>query len=265
MNCINCEKALGIDNRFCSACGGPVITRRLTMRALFNEIFIRYFSLDNKFVLTFLMLFYRPEDVINGYIKGMRVKYINAITYFFIAVSISGIQIFLLRQGYLGEIDYGFENLTQEGNPFAMESTLNTIFDYYSFVAFLTLPIVALISKIVFWKFKKYNYIEHLVIYFYTYSQTSIIGALLGIVVLFITQDFFLVSILLYPMMIGYHIFALRRVFDLSYKQIFIKTLVFIGVALLIYIILVIIFAIVYIIIMSQNGELEKLQEMNTQ
>ena len=144
-----------------------------------------------------------------------------------------------------------------------MESTLNAVYDYYSFVAFLMLPIVALISKIVFWKFKNYNYIEHLVIYFYTNSQTSIIGAVLGIVVLYITNDFLLVSALLYPMMIGYHIFALRRVFNLSYKQIFIKTLVFIGVALSMYIILVIIFAIIYIIIMSQNGELQKLQEMN--
>ncbi len=263
MNCINCDQNLDKTDNFCSVCGGKVLTQRLTLNLVIKEMFEKFFSWDNKFFLTYISLFTRPEDVINGFIKGMRVKYLNAFTYFFIALTISGIQILLLQKGYLGEIDYRFEDIPQEGMPFSLDSLMSTIYDYYSFVAFLLIPLVALISKIVFWKFKNYNYIEHLVIYFYTNSQTSILGAVFGITILSFTNDFFMVSYFLYPMMIGYHIYALRRVFNLTYKQIFIKTLVFIGIAILMYIVLVIIFAIIYIIIMNQNGELQKLQEMN--
>lgn len=265
MNCKNCNRILLEADNFCSVCGGRVITQRLTLGLVIKEMIEKFFSWDNKFFLTFISLFTRPEDVINGFIKGMRVKYLNAFTYFFIALTISGIQILLLQKGYLGEIDYGISDIPQEGNPFATDSTMNTVYEYYSFIAFLMIPFVALISKIVFYKLKNYNYIEHLIIYFYTNSQTSIIGAVLGITILSFTSNFFMVGILLYPMMIGYHIYALRRVFNLTYKQIFIKTLVFLGVVILFYIILVILVAIVYIIVLNQNGELQQLPQVNSQ
>jgi hypothetical protein len=265
MNCINCDHNLDKTDNFCSVCGGKVITQRLTFRLVIKEMVEKFFSWDNKFFLTYISLFTRPEDVINGFIKGMRAKYLNAFTYFFIALTISGIQILLLQKGYLGEIDYGFEDIPQEGIPFSLDSWMSIIYDYYSFIAFLLIPLMALMSKIVFWKVKNFNYIEHLVIYFYTNSQTSILGAVFGIFILSFTNDFIMVSYFLYPMMIGYHIYALRRVFNLTSKQIFIKTLVFLGVAILFYILLVIFFVIVYFIIMSQNGELQQLQEMNSE
>lgn len=265
MNCINCDHNLDKTDNFCSVCGGKVITQRLTLNLVIKEMVEKFFSWDNKFFLTYISLFTRPEDVINGFIKGMRVKYLNAFTYFFIALTISGIQILLLQKGYLGEIHYPFDDLPQEGMQFEIESILNTFYDYYSFIAFLLIPVMALMSKIIFWKFKNYNYIEHLVIYFYTNSQTSILGAVFGICILSFTNDFNTVIYFLYPITIGYHIFALRRVFNLTYKQIFIKTLVFLGLAFLFYILLIILFVIVYFIMMNQNGELQQLQEINSE
>jgi hypothetical protein len=106
MNCKNCEINLDINDKFCAQCGAQVVKEKLTIKKVIYEFSERYLSFDNKFLTTFKTLFTHPEWVINGYLNGLRVRFVNPITYLIIAVTLSGFNIFLMKRGYLGNIDY---------------------------------------------------------------------------------------------------------------------------------------------------------------
>ncbi|WAC01775.1 DUF3667 domain-containing protein [Lacinutrix neustonica] len=74
---------------YCNGCGAKVIKNRLTMRNLFEDFTYNYLNYDNKFLRTFLNLFTKPEAVITSYIDGTRKKYVNVISYFAIALTLS--------------------------------------------------------------------------------------------------------------------------------------------------------------------------------
>ena len=57
-----------------------------------------FFSVDNKLLKTFLHLFSKPEAVIVGFIEGTRKKYINVVQYFAIALTLIGLQVFLMEK-----------------------------------------------------------------------------------------------------------------------------------------------------------------------
>ena len=254
MHCKNCETELQPEHKYCNHCGAPIVTQKLTLKKVFGEFAERYLSLDNKFLTTFKTLITKPEEVINGYLNGVRMKYVNPITYLFVAVTFSGINIFLMRKGYLGSIDYTQITGVQK-TPFDMNTYMNTIYDYNSIMVFCSLPILALISKIVFFNFKKYNYAEHNVIYFYTYSQMSIIMVLTVPFVMLFNLDYFKFTYVYLIVMFAYHVYALRKIFQLSIKKIFIKTLLFLPIGFLFYIILSLSFAIIFVVYLIYTGQ----------
>ncbi|HRE76705.1 MAG TPA: DUF3667 domain-containing protein [Flavobacterium sp.] len=254
MSCKNCLKPLLSEDKFCSNCGAQVVTEKLTVKKVVHEFSERYLSFDNKFLTTFKTMFTQPELVVNGYLNGLRVRYVNPITYLIIAVTLSGISIFLMKRGYLGEIDFK----AMQGNdkiPFDMKEYMNSIYDYNSVIVFISIPLLALVSKIVFYNYKQFNYAEHNLIYFYTYSQSSISVLLMIPFLLFLKIEFYYYSLLTITFMLVYHCFALKRIFDLTAKQLIKKTLFFLIMLTLLYIIFIIIAAILMIIYMVSTGK----------
>lgn len=254
MNCKNCETQLQPEHKFCSHCGAPVVTQKLTVKKVFGEFTERYLSLDNKFLVTFKALFSRPEVVVNGYLDGVRLKFVNPITYLFVAVTLSGINVFLMRKGYLGTMDYTQVTGDQQ-TPFDMNAYMNTVYDYNSLIVFSFLPLLALISKLVFYNFKNYNYAEHNVIYFYTYSQMSLLMVLTVPFVMIFNLEYFKFTFAYILVMIAYHFYALRKIFQLSVKQMIVKTLLFLPIGFLFYIILSFAFAFIFIVYMISTGQ----------
>ncbi|RAR48949.1 DUF3667 domain-containing protein [Flavobacterium lacus] len=254
MSCKNCQKLLLAEDKFCSNCGAQVVTQKLTVKKVIHEFSERYLSFDNKFLSTYKTLFTHPEWVVNGYLEGLRVRYVNPITYLIIAVTLSGISIYLIKRGYFGEIDFK----SMQGNdkiPFDMKEYMNTIYDYNSVMVFLSIPLLAFISKIVFFNYKQFNYAEHNLIYFYTYSQSSISVLLMIPFLLFLKIEFYYYSILTFTFLLVYHCFALKRIFNLTGKQLIKKTLLFLLMLTLLYIIFIIIAAILMIIYMVSSGK----------
>jgi hypothetical protein len=238
MNCKNCQIELKENDNFCPNCGEQIVTQKITIKKMIIEFSEKYLSFDNKFLITFKTLFTHPEKVVNGYLQGLRVRYVNPMTYLIIAVTISGINVFLIKRGYFGEMDYSSLSGNQK-SPFDMNEYMNSIYDYNSILIFTAIPLLALISKIVFYNYKEYNYAEHNLIYFYTYSQTSILTVLFIPVILIFDIDYMIYAIITFVIMISYHFFALKRIFQLSTKQIFIKTLLFIPVGFMFYLIII--------------------------
>lgn len=255
MSCKNCDFKLDASNHFCSNCGAQVVNQKLTVKKVIHEFSERYLSFDNKFLFTFKTMFTHPESVVNGYLEGLRIRYVNPITYLIIAVTLSGINVYLMKKGYFGEVDFSSFS-ANEKSPFDMKEYMNLVNDYNSILIFSILPLLALVSKIVFYNLKQYNYAEHNLIFFYTYSQTSILTVLIIPVILIFDIEYVNYALFTFIIMFAYHIFALKRIFQLSVKQMILKTLLFIPVGFICYMIISILIVTVLFVYLFATGQL---------
>jgi len=100
MNCRNCNTQVVDESRFCTNCGEKIPFKRLTVKSLIALAFNQVLDIDNKLFKTFKKLFTHPEQVINDYTKGFRKKYINVMSYLGLAITILGLQFFILKKFY---------------------------------------------------------------------------------------------------------------------------------------------------------------------
>ena len=132
-------------------------------------------------------------------------------------------------------------NATQESKvqQEMLSDMMNTIFDYQSLMYFMMIPLFALISKIVFYNYKKYNYTEHAVIYLYAYSHTVMFLNVLYLISIIVYHPILnYLTLLSIPISILFLAYVLKRLYKLSFKKIFLKTLLFIVVGLGFYIVI---------------------------
>jgi hypothetical protein len=249
MECKNCQQTLQPSHAYCFQCGGMVVKNRITFKSLFSELLDRYFSLDSKLVQTWKALFTKPEDVVNGYINGVRNKYMPPLSFFILAIAVSGFYTFLLKKGLLGDYQSMMQSFQNSEDQFNMNEMMNQIMDYQNLLFFAFLPFMALISKILFYNQSNWNFAEHTIVYAYTYAQCNFL-ILLAIPVLWIFPDGLIVyTYLSVPLYILLHAYFLKRIFQLTLQQIIVKTLLFIPLLLFFYMIIVILVAIVVLAI----------------
>ncbi len=254
LKCKNCGTPLNQEDDYCGHCGAKVIRNRLTIRTLFHHINETYFNYDNKLLRTFLTLFSDPKDVIVGYISGVRRKYVDVISYFAIAITLSGLQIFVTRKVGM-DMDF-YDTSTAVGRQ--QQAMFNRIYsfstDYQSLVLMTYVPIYALIAKLIFRRYKKFNYTELLVFFLYTQAHLSIIFAV-ATPLLILPGIISLVTLgtIIIPLQLLYFIYALKEVFGLTGKQIFWRTVMF----LLLILLLLVIFSVGFAAFMIKTGILE--------
>lgn len=245
MECVNCDQRLQKNEKYCSCCGNQVFCERITIRALINEFFSKYFSLESKLLSTVKDMTIYPEKVIKSYINNNRVKYLSPINFMIIAGLLGGFYAYLLNNGYLGEIDYEAfvvdRNKSSGIDQIEVTKSINDMVQqYYSILTFLAIPLLALISKLVFHNYKQYNFAEHSVIYAYAYSQYLVLSYV-SIPFAFIFDQFiYYYTILSFVLLIGYNVFVLKRVFDIGWKKMIIKTLFFLAISTAVAIVLMI-------------------------
>lgn len=231
--CINCGEYIALDQRFCSFCGGKRIYNKLTWRNLLEDFADRFLNLENSFFKTFIALFKQPEDVIGGYMNGMRKKYLPAFSYFAIAITVAGVTAFIIREFFIDDLIATQNELyTTEGPVAEMQKSFNDkwlrlVLEYQSMFYFSVIPILAVISKIVFWNYKKHNFIEHMVIYLYAYSHIAMITSIIGICLMWSDTLYQVFGMLSIPIMIIYMGYVLKRIFALDVAKIILKTALF--------------------------------------
>ncbi len=242
MNCKNCNDQLDSKFSFCPSCGARVVLGRITLLGLLKEVQEKLFNIDNKLFKTFIGLFKNPKDVVIGYLEGTRKKYVDPISYFTIALAANGAYFFIQNKFYPNMIDQMLMASDQsEEFQNVFTAMMENMFEYFSFWTFLMIPVFALISKLVFLNYKKYNFGEHLILNTYCYSQVSIVVAALYILTIFHQPTYRIMLLFAMPIQIAYYIYALAKIFKLSFKKIILKTLLFFVVMLILYIILSII------------------------
>lgn len=234
MECKNCNLTLDKNQNFCADCGAKVIRNRLTIKNLFGDFAQRYLNIDNTFIRTFGKLFITPEVVIVGYINGVRKKYMNPISYFTIAVFLGGLFFFLIQKFFPTAMDYQFTQMKVDNSDPSQQMGLelgkkfqDITVEYQSLFYLAMLPFLSLISRLVFYNKKQFNISEHFVINMYAYTQMSILVNILYIVSIWNSQWIYYLSMSNAITLVLYFSYVYKKTFQLSFKQILLKLLLF--------------------------------------
>ncbi|WP_046746039.1 DUF3667 domain-containing protein [Kordia zhangzhouensis] len=269
--CKNCNTTLQETDQFCANCGAKIIRNRLTLKNLWQDFSERFLNYDNVFFKTIRHMFTQPEEVIESYIQGTRKKYLHVFNYFAISLTITGFLTFIFLKFYpnifTDAMDVFNSSQQSEAQKQLFSNFMSGFVDFQSLIYLLIIPLLALISKIVFYNYKQYNYTEHTIIYLYAYSHTVVLLNLMYLVCIIVyaplLQYFVLLSIPLSTIYVGY---VLKRLFRLNLKQILIKSLLFIVIGSIFYIIIVFIIGILIVLSMLVDGsfiEMIEQQKMN--
>ncbi len=243
MECKNCLTSLQEDDNFCNNCGGKVIRNRLTLKNVLNDFSEQFLNYDNRFLRTYINLFTKPGEVIGGYLRGTRKKYVNVISYFAIALTFSGLQIFLLNKFFPEVLD--LSAVTAEGTEEFSKRNLDFINEYQSIVMMFYVPIYAFLAKLVFLKKKTFNYTELLVIFTYILSQISITTSVLTIIAAFFGVSLGVLVFIFMLLQILYSAYCLKHLYGLSMEGIILRTLLFLLILSIFFIVITIAIAII--------------------
>ena len=212
---------------------------------------------DNKLLQTVIALFTKPEAVIRSYISGTRKKYVNVINYYAIAITIAGLQFFILQKFFVEAMD--MSSISIKGSEESNDAVLEFMKEYSSIAMMLNVPIYALMSKLAFIGEKKYkyNYTEHLVIFMYLLAQLSFIGFVTTLIGAFSGLSLGSISFISIPITFIYIWYCLKRIFNLDWTNFLMRALIFICILIA----LIVLIAIVMGIIMYLNGDFQKMVE----
>ncbi|MAX70714.1 MAG: hypothetical protein CMC76_06370 [Flavobacteriaceae bacterium] len=258
MNCRNCHTELSETDDYCKSCGGKIIRNRLTLKNLFEHVSETFLNYDNKLLRTFIQLFKKPEDVIVGYINGTRKKYVNVISYFALAITLSGLQIFIMKK-FQTELSL-YDTTTEVGKTQQafFDSTYSLTTEYQSLIMMLYIPLYAIIAKLSFLGIKKFNFTELLVVFLYGQAQLSICIAALTVTL--IPLNILSVPVLGFitmPFTFFYFAYCLKRVYGLNFSQILLRSLLFIGIIGVLFILAIVL----TLIFMYYTGNLDNIIE----
>jgi len=255
MECKNCRTNLSETAEFCEKCGRKVINHRLNFKTVTAEFLETYISWDNKFFKTFIHLITKPQVVANGYLNGVRKRYMQPFAYMLIILSLYGIYLLLAKEQMLTNL----ETLNYKGvvNPNPKTQALQENFNkkwisfltnYFSLFTFMTIPFFAFINKII---FKKNNFIEHNVSLLYAYATYSLISIFIGSLgLIFSIKVAYLSSFSLF-IMIFYHVYFYKKMYNLDIGDTILKTLLF-WIGMLIYLIVFSIIGFIIVIILMK-------------
>lgn len=209
MTCKNCDARLRTDFVYCPACGAKVIRNRITVKNLWVDFLERYFNLDNTFIRTFVHLFSKPEVVIEDYLQGVRRKYLNPVSYIGIALTLSGIQIFLLTK----HIDFmSFDFYDNQQQVEFQRKLMAYVMDYQSLVFILFIPLMSISGWLCFDE-KRYNFAERTVIFTYTLAHFSLFIFIPSVVLLlFVPEHYITFSLIASLAMIVYTTYVIIRI-----------------------------------------------------
>lgn len=257
MDCKNCSTFLSDKDKFCNHCGAKVILNRITFRNIFEDFSAQFLNYDNKFLQTFIALFKKPEDVIGTYLQGTRKKYVNVISYFAIAITISGLQLYVLNKYFPEVMD--LSAVTAAGSEEFSKQNLDFVNEYQAIIMMMLVPLYALMAQLVFLKVRKYNYSEHLVMFMYISSQTTILSALVTLIAGVIGLSLGTISIITLPLQILFSAYCLKRLYTLSLGGIILRTLLFLFLLGVVFVLV----SVVTGIIMYYTGSMDEFIESN--
>ena len=245
--CKNCGQVLYAQHDFCFRCGAKWIDYRLTPKAVIQEVSNRYLGIDNKFLRTMVALVTHPHHVIDGYMQGVRRKFINPINFYLIGLTLIGVQIFFIKnfteQSLIGNAD---------GAPEALMNVMDKMFDYIGLIGTVNLPIYALVGYLIYRNCKRYNFTEHLILSVYVFGFYNIYASILTVIGVYLGGDFGIMSIVLSPLPFLHMFYAYHKIFEISLQRTLLKAIFYVMLSGITYAIVIIIISILFALIVTQ-------------
>lgn len=174
--CKNCGTEL--QGSYCHQCGQEFLEERYSLKSLTLSIFSNFFNLEHGFFHTTIALFKHPGKVLEDYLDRNDVNYYNPIRLALVWITIS-VLITLTFGVYDNMLDQAFHGTTEE------EEAVMNFFDkmkrFMNIMPFIFIPFYALMSKAFFRK-RKLNYAEHLIMITYATAMSTAIGVIPAIV-----------------------------------------------------------------------------------
>ncbi|MCO5725871.1 DUF3667 domain-containing protein [Robiginitalea marina] len=209
MTCKNCEGTLRTDFLYCPGCGAKAQVKRIDFSSLFTDIYERFFNLENSFFRTFKALTFKPEAVIDGYMEGLRRRFMNPISYLGVSLALSGLIYFIMKVYALERIDL---DMMGTGATAATRKVFDTILEYNSFFFLLYIPVIAL-AAILSFNQRGYNLPEHLVSATYSLAHYSLLSFPFSVAILLLDpRNYMGYSMGMLVFMFLYSLYALLRV-----------------------------------------------------
>lgn len=223
MICKTCENSLRTDFSYCPVCGSKVIHNRLTLKNIWQDLSFQVFNLDNTLIKTFRHMFTKPDEVITSFIKGARKKYMNPISYFAIAITLSGLLFYVMRNWYGVKLTENNFN-GQEGPD------MDFIFDYQGLLSYIIMPIYALMTWIIFLDKRKLNFAEHLVANAYITAQVSFVQVLICLPLFgFVDINYQNFNWIVLFFSITYQFFVFNRIHNIGIGSTLLRALGYVG------------------------------------
>lgn len=188
MECKNCSRPLEDGHMYCSTCGAKVIRNRLSFSILWIDFRERFLNYDTTFLRTLRQLTRHPGDVINGYISGIRKKYMDPITYFGIAITLSGFQVFLTQRYFKDAISLELWNSGLKSETYS--KTMDSAMDFHALFFVVLIPLFAFCGWMVFNR-QQLFFSEHLVSATYILAHYSILLTPFTILILLINPAWY--------------------------------------------------------------------------
>ncbi|NJK83923.1 MAG: DUF3667 domain-containing protein [Saprospiraceae bacterium] len=154
--CKNCGNHY--EGHYCNLCGQKADTPPFTLKTLLRIISSNLFGVDRGFLRNVKDLGLRPTATIRGYLDGKRNDYYDWIKYLLLSISIA--TVFTAHSSTYQNMYTNAAAPMPTGKE-SQEAIYNTLMEYFNL---FYLPMVLIIALFSYWFFRKYNYIEHLVI-----------------------------------------------------------------------------------------------------
>lgn len=142
---------------FCSACGHPFTTKRMTVSGLLYDVFHLFTKFEKGFAYTLKQLIIAPGTMQLAYLAGDRAKHQKPFSMFFICATFSA----LMRYWILNGLFKNYNVITP--------SELTFFHDYMVFLYIGLVPVYTLLAWLFFYK-SGFNFAEQGVMILYTVS-----------------------------------------------------------------------------------------------
>jgi hypothetical protein len=223
--CKNCGATL--TGNFCANCGQTAHIHRVTFKHFLHEFFHAFTHTDKGILLLMKELMKRPGYVAEEYLEGKRKKYFNPLTFLIILSSL-----FALASHFSGYYEALSYQNPQRMHPMHKE-TLELMYESGRTINLFLMPVLISCFSWLFFRKRKNNFAENLVLNSFVMGQIYIImivifipGFLLFPSTVQINNNVFHVLMLVY-LTVAYHQFFKNNIFLSALKSILI-TLLFI-------------------------------------
>ncbi len=166
--CLNCGAE--VPESYCAKCGQSIKVNQINLHYFFEKI-IRLLEIDKGVIHTLTEMIKRPKSMIEGYLRGKRVNITSSVKLMFITFVLMELVSYIIN----GSADPAKNSFIVDATNFQYDENLVIRMFYFSLI------LTSSISTRIVYHFKKYNFLEHVVMNFFVMATSKVFSILFEI------------------------------------------------------------------------------------